>query len=86
MYNYHHHYHKHSVLKKNQDKEYAELVKIYGEENIELEKELTLAYHYKCWINDDGYEKPWHRVFHKSENTFSIVYDDEDGKDYDYEV
>lgn len=51
-YSFHHHYEKRTVLKKNFDIEYNQLIDQYGKENIELEKELILAYHYKCWINE----------------------------------
>lgn len=54
-YSFHHHYKRESVLKKNFNKEYRQLIDKYGKENIELEKELTFAYWYKCWINEsDG--------------------------------
>ena len=54
-YSYHQYCDHASVLKKNFNKEYQQLVDKYGEENIELEKELTFAYRYKCWVNEaDG--------------------------------
>ncbi len=51
-YSYHQYYNRHSVLKENFNEEYQRLVDTYGEENIELEKELTFAYRYKCWVNE----------------------------------
>ena len=77
MFYFHHHYDHHSVLKKNFKKEYQALVSQYGESNLELEKELTFSYYFKCWINDDGEDKPFHCVFDDNENTYYIVYDDE---------
>lgn len=54
-YSFHHHYNHRTVLKKNFNKEYQQLVYEYGKENIELEKETLFAYWYKCWINEaDG--------------------------------
>ncbi len=51
-YYYHAYCHHHSVLKKNFNEEYQRLMNVYGKENIELEKELTFAYLYKCWVNE----------------------------------
>ena len=51
-YSYHHHFNRAKILKKDFDKEYSQLIKKYGKENIELEKELPFAYWYKCWINE----------------------------------
>jgi hypothetical protein len=54
-YCFHHHYNRRTVLKKNVNKEYQQLVYEYGKENVELEKETLFAYWYKCWINEaDG--------------------------------
>jgi len=51
-YYYHAYFDHHSVLKKNFNEEYQQLVDMYGKENIELEKEFTFAYWYKCWVNE----------------------------------
>ena len=51
-YFYHQYYDHVSVLKRNFDKEYQQLIDKYGKENIELEKELTFSYVYKCWVNE----------------------------------
>ena len=51
-YSYHHHFNRAKILKKDFDKEYSQLIKKYGKANIELERELTFAYWYKCWINE----------------------------------
>lgn len=72
-YCYHHHYNHHSVLKRNFDEEYQRLVDTYGKENIELEKELTFAYRYKCWINEADGE--W--VFDSLIDEYVYISDDE---------
>ena len=51
-YSYHHHFNRAKILKKDFDKEYSQLIKKYGKENIELERELPFAYWYRCWINE----------------------------------
>jgi len=51
-YSYHQYYNRVSVLKRDFDKEYQQLIDKYGKENIELEKELTFAYWYRCWVNE----------------------------------
>ena len=54
-YFYHQYYNRIFVLKKNFDKEYQQLINKYGRENIELERETTFAYWYRCWVNEaDG--------------------------------
>lgn len=88
MYSFHHCFKIHSVLKNKFDIEYARLIEKYGRDNIELIKELTFAFQYRCWINDDGCDKrkEKYRIFNDSENTYSIVYEDEDISDYVVEV
>ena len=44
-----------SVLKKNYNTEYQELVKKYSAENIHLIKETTFAFQYICYIYEE-----WH--------------------------
>lgn len=73
MYHYHHHYNLRSVLKKNYNIEYNNLVKQYGKENIELIKELTFAFKYRCWINDDGWNKEMTPIFNESEHTYTLI-------------
>lgn len=73
MYYYHHHYNLCSVLKKNYDIEYANLVKQYKEENIELIKETIFAFKYQCWINDDGWAEETIPVFNENEHTYTLM-------------
>ena len=73
MYHYHHHYNLRSVLKKNYNTEYDALIKQYGEENIELIKELAFAFKYRCWINDDGWNKEMMPLFIESEDTYTLI-------------
>ena len=77
-YSYHQYYNRHSVLKKNFNEEYQQLVDMYGKENIELEKELTSAYRYKCWVNEAIGE--W--VFDPLINEYVFILDDNERKDY----
>lgn len=77
-YCYHAYNHRHSVLKKNFNKEYQQLVDMYGEENIELEKELTFAYWYKCWVNEAIGK--W--IFDSLINEYVFILDDDERKDY----
>ena len=77
-YSFHHHYNHHSVLKKNFNEEYQQLVDIYGKENIELEKELTFAYRYKCWVNEAIGE--W--VFDPLINEYVFILDDNERENY----
>lgn len=72
-YCYHVYSHRHSVLKKNFNEEYQRLVDMYGKENIELEKELTFAYRYKCWVNEAIGE--W--VFDPLIDEYVFILDDE---------
>ena len=82
MYSYHHHYHIRTVLKKNFQEEYSDLVKKYGKENIELQKELTFAFKYRCWVNDDGWgnKKIKDIIINESENTYSFTFEEEESE------
>ena len=49
----------------------------FDEENIELEKELTFAYRYKCWVNEAIGE--W--VFDPLVDKYVFILDDDERKD-----
>ena len=77
-YSYHQYYDHVSVLKRNFDKEYQQLIDKYGKESIELEKELTFSYVYKCWVNEAIGE--W--VFDPLIDEYVFILDDDERKDY----
>ena len=73
-----------TVLKKNYQKEYQNLIDKYGIENVHFIKELLFAYHYDC----DTYKRwyGWNQCNYCSKSDYcdhlqKDIEDDNDGRD-----